>query len=296
MMAATLASGTTVIEHAACEPEIQDLGHFLNACGASIAGLGTGTITIEGTGRRRKSHLRGCYHTVIPDRIEAGTLACAAAITNGDVLLQGVRIGHIAALLDTMRRMGVRFEVQSDSGGHAKGSHKAPGQSELPPSGAWRAEKLRVYRKGRLKPVDFDCRPYPGLPTDMQALLMATLCLADGTSTVTDHVHPERFNQVTELNRLGAEISHGSSPGQAMVRGPAELTGATVTARDIRGGASLIVAALAAEGRTVVEDTWYVDRGYEHIERTLSALGANIRRVELPQAAEAPPQQRRLAS
>jgi len=287
MMAAVLATGTTVIEHAACEPEIQDLAHFLNGCGASISGVGTSTIVIEGLGKRRRRPLRGCYHTVIPDRIEAGTFACAAAIMGGDVVLEGVRCDHMRALLDTMRSAGVRFDVESGPKATERaGSGAAMSQSELPPSGAWRAEKLRVRRKGRLKPVDFDARPYPGLPTDMQPQLVAVLSIAHGTSVATDHVHPERFNQVTELNRLGADVAHGPSPGQALVRGPAQLTGATVTARDLRGGASLILGGLAAEGQTSVLGMHHVDRGYERIEERLASLGAELRRVELEVAGD----------
>jgi len=286
MMAATLAKGATTIEHAACEPEIQDLAHFLNACGANITGVGTATITIEGIGRGKRRRLKGAYHTVIPDRIEAGTLACAAAITGGDLVLEGVRTDHMTAVLDAMTSMGVKFDVEAQP--KAAGKGKAPGQAELPPSGAWRAERLHVRRKGRLKPAELAAMPYPGLPTDMQPQLMAVLTLADGTSGITDAVYPERFTQVTELARLGADVSHGSSPGQARVTGPAQLTGATVTARDLRGGASLILAALAAEGETIIEKVFHIDRGYERIDERLAALGADIRRVEGRGPAERP--------
>jgi len=292
MMAATLASGATVIEHAACEPEIEDLAHFLNGCGASISGAGTRTIVIQGLGKRRRRPLRGCYHTVIPDRIEAGTFACAAAITGGDVLLEGVRTDHVTALLDVMRGMGVRFEVEGTRGDprDERPELQPPGQRELPPSGAWRAAKLRVRRKGKLHAADVHAWPYPGFPTDMQPQLVSVLCLAHGTSVVTDHVHPERFNHVTDLNKLGAEIAHGSTPGQVVIKGPARLSGATVTARNLRGGAGLILAGLAAEGETVVQGMHHVDRGYERIEEQLAALGADVRRAATPRENDqAPP-------
>ncbi len=246
MMAATLAEATTVIQHAACEPEIQDLADYLNACGACIEGAGTGTIVIEGV-----ETLAGCLHTVIPDRIEAGTFLAAAAVTGGDVHLTDVRPEHMAATLDIMQKMGVRFDVDDRS--------------------------VRVYAGGPLRAVDTTALPYPGVPTDMQAQLMAMLTTADGISIVADSVYPERFAHVAELTRLGADITrHGA---QALVRGPARLTGAPVTAKDLRGGAALLLAALAAEGITEVKGTGHIDRGYERIEERLMGLGANIARV-----------------
>lgn len=246
MSAATLAKGTTTIEHAACEPEIKDLADYLNTCGARIEGAGTGTVTIEGVDR-----LMGCMHAAIPDRIEAGTFAAAAAITGGDILLEEVRPDHMAATIDVMQQMGVGFEVGQDT--------------------------IRVWRSGPLRPVNVNALPYPGVPTDMQAQIMALLLTADGVSMVSDTVYPERFAHVAEFSRLGADITRQSS--QAIVRGPARLTGAPVVARDLRGGAGLILAGLAAEGVTEVEDVSHIDRGYELIEERLAGLGADIARV-----------------
>jgi len=246
MMAATLAEGTTVIEHAACEPEIKDLAAYLNACGARISGAGTSTVTIEGVER-----LTGCTHTVIPDRIEAGTFAAVAAITGGEIVLENVCPSHMAATLDVMDRMGVGFEAQGTT--------------------------MRVWRDGPLRATDVNALPYPGLPTDMQPQLMAMLTVAEGVSLVTDMVYPERFAQVAEFNRLGADITREGP--RAVVRGPARLTGAPVRAHDLRGGAGLILAGLAAEGITEVEDLWHVDRGYEWIEERLRAVGAGVARV-----------------
>ncbi|MFW5923114.1 MAG: UDP-N-acetylglucosamine 1-carboxyvinyltransferase [Planctomycetota bacterium] len=249
MMAATLAEGRTVVEHAASEPEVQDLAHYLNSCGANIEGAGTNTVTIEGVNR-----LEGTPHKVIPDRIEAGTFACAVAITGGDVLLEGARSDHLSALLNVMRKMGVEFE-QSEAG-------------------------IRVRRTGELQGTDFTALPYPGIPTDMQPQLMAVLVTANGTSVVTDSVHPERFTHVGELHRLGADIVRQGP--QAVVRGPVELSGAPVTARDLRGGASLIVAGLAAGGTTTVDGMSHVDRGYERIEGLLRRVDARVKRQGAP--------------
>jgi len=245
MTAATLADGITTIEHAACEPEIQDLANYLNGCGALIKGAGTNTVTIEGVKR-----LEGTLHRVIPDRIEAGTFACAAAATGGDVLLEGARPDHMSALIDVMQNMGVKFEID-DSG-------------------------IRVACNKGLRAADFTALPYPGLPTDMQPQLMAVLNCAVGTSVVTDSVYPERFTHVGELHRLGADIIRQGP--QAVIRGPGSLTGAPVTARDLRGGAALIIAGLAAEGDTIVSGMDHVDRGYERMENRLRGIGAQVKR------------------
>ena len=246
MMAAVLAEGTTVIEHAASEPEVQDLARYLNACGARISGAGTNTVTIEGVER-----LTGTSHAVIPDRIEAGTFAAAAAITGGDVLLQNVCPDHVAATIDAMQQMGVRFEI---------------GQASM-----------RVWCDAPLRGADVTALPYPGLPTDMQPQLLALLCVAQGTSVVTDSVFPDRFTQVGELGKLGACITRQGS--QAVVHGPARLIGAPVRARDLRGGAGLILAAMAAEGASEVDDVCHVDRGYEQLEHRLTALGGHVVRA-----------------
>ena len=249
MMAATLAEGITTIEHAASEPEIQDLANYLNACGAHIEGAGTNTVTIEGVKR-----LEGTPHRVIPDRIEAGTFACAVAITGGELLLKGARSDHLSALIDIMDKMGVEFD-ETETG-------------------------IVVRRTSEIQAADFTALPYPGVPTDMQPQLMAVLTTANGTSVVTDSVHPERFTHVGELHRLGADIVRQGP--QAVVRGPAQLTGAPVTARDLRGGASLIVGALAAEGKTTVDGMHHVDRGYERIENLLNGVGAEVKRQGAP--------------
>ncbi|MFP4027001.1 MAG: UDP-N-acetylglucosamine 1-carboxyvinyltransferase [Candidatus Brocadiia bacterium] len=245
MMAATLAEGVTTIEHAACEPEIRDLANYLTACGALIEGAGTNTLTIEGVKR-----LEGTLHRVIPDRIEAGTFACMAAVAGDEVVLEGARPDHMSAIMDTMENMGVKFKV------HDKGI------TVLPP------EKLIAS--------DITALPYPGLPTDIQPQLMAALTQADGTSVVTDSVFPDRFTQVGELHRLGADIVKQGP--QAVVKGPAQLTGAPVTARDLRGGASLVIAALIAEGETTIDGMAHVDRGYECIENRLATIGADVTR------------------
>jgi len=247
MMAATLAEGTTVIDHAACEPEIQDLAHYLNACGAKVAGVGTNTLLIEGVRR-----LHGADYKIIPDRIEAGTFAVAAAITGGSVTLQNVCPEHMCAVTDLMGRVGVRVAGEGNT--------------------------LRVSAHGPLKATDFHTLPYPGVPTDMQPALTAMLALAEGESVVTERVHPDRFTHVPELNRLGARITREGN--RALVRGVRCLTGAPVTAPDLRAGAALVVAGLAAAGETVLHGGEQIDRGYERIEEKLRALGADVVRQE----------------
>ncbi len=245
MMAATLADGVTTIEHAASEPEICDLADYLQKCGASISGAGTHTIRVEGVKR-----LEGCLHHVIADRIEAGTYACALAISGGEITLRNVRPGHMAALRDVMESMGVDFELDVNT--------------------------IKVCREGPLKATDCTALPYPGLPTDMQPQILSVLTASAGTSVVTDSVYPERFTHVGELVRLGADIVRQGP--QAVIRGAAELTGAYVRANDLRGGAALIVAGLGADGTTVVSGIEHVDRGYEGLDEKLFRLGANIAR------------------
>ena len=246
MTAAVLADGVTVIEHAAREPEVQDLAAYLSACGARISGAGTSTVTIEGVKR-----LTGASHSVIPDRIEAGTFAAAAAITGGDVTLQNVRADHMGATMATMKRMGVRLETGEDS--------------------------MRVWCDAPLSQTDVLAMPYPGVPTDMQPLLLALLCVGEGRSLVADSVFPDRFNQVEEMCKMGALITRRRS--QVVVRGPAHLTGAQVTAKELRGGASLVLAALAAEGDSEVDGISHVDRGYAQLEDRLTTLGAQVVRT-----------------
>ena len=245
VMAAVLAEGATLIDHAASEPEIQDLACYLNACGARITGIGTGTLHVEGVRR-----LHGAQYRVIPDRIEAGTLAAAAAITGGSVTLLNVRAEHMQATIDAMRDMGVEISQEE----HA----------------------IRVSASRPLKGTSFSTLPYPGVPTDVQPQLTAMAAVADGNSVVTEHVHPERFTHIAELNRLGAHITQEGN--RALVCGVKHLTGAPVTAPDLRAGASLVVAGLAAKGQTVVHRAGQIERGYERIDMKLRALGADINR------------------
>jgi len=247
MMAATLAEGITVIESAACEPEIVDLANFLNAMGARITGAGSPIITIAGV-----SSLHGVEYEVIPDRIEAATYAIAAAATDGEVCLKGARPDHMSAVLDKLTEAGVRVER--------------------------RGPTLLVRRGGRLKPVDVTTLPYAGFPTDVQAQMMALLTLVPGISIITERIFESRFMHVSELARLGADIEiEGPS---AIVKGGRPLSGAPVMASDLRASAALVIAGLAARGTTHVNRVYHIDRGYENIDGKLRALGARIERVQ----------------
>jgi len=245
MMAATLAGGKTVIEAAACEPEVTDVADFLNACGAHISGQGTPQIIVEGVGS-----LKGAEHRIIADRIEAGTFMAAAAITNGDLELQGARFDHLRAVVDRLRRVGVIIE---------------------------RGEKgIAVSSSRRLEPVQITTQPYPGFPTDLQAQVMALLCLADGNSVITEKVFPDRFLHVGELSRMGALLRKEGPT--VTIEGVKRLIGAPVMASDLRASAALIIAGLIAKGTTRVHRAYHIDRGYERIEEKLAAVGANIHR------------------
>jgi UDP-N-acetylglucosamine 1-carboxyvinyltransferase len=247
MMAAALAEGVTMIESAACEPEVVDLAAFLNAMGAKICGAGSPTITITGV-----KNLHGAEHEVIPDRIEAATYAVAAAATDGEVTLLGARPDHLHAVLDKLRDAGVKVER----------------------SGA----ALIVRRGGRLKPVDITTLPYPGFPTDAQAQMMVLMTLTPGISIITERIFESRFMHVSELARLGADIEiEGPS---AIVKGGKPLSGAPVMASDLRASAALVIAGLAARGTTQVNRVYHLDRGYENIDGKLRQLGARIERVE----------------
>jgi len=247
MMAATLADGVTVIESAACEPEVIDLANFLNAMGARITGAGSPTITVVGV-----KTLHGAEHEVIPDRIEAATFAIAAAATDGEVSLRGARPEHLHAVLDKLDEAGV--EVQR------------------------KASTLLVRRRSRLKPVDVTTLPYAGFPTDAQAQIMALMTLAPGISIITERIFESRFMHVSELTRLGAEVEiEGPS---AIVKGGRRLSGAPVMASDLRASAALVVAGLAARGTTQVNRVYHLDRGYEDIDAKLRKLGARIQRIE----------------
>jgi UDP-N-acetylglucosamine 1-carboxyvinyltransferase len=247
MMAATLAEGVTVIESAACEPEVVDLANCLNAMGAKICGAGSPTVTITGV-----KELHGVEHEVIPDRIEAATYAIAALATNGEVTLRGARADQMRAILDKLKEAGARLDG-SDSG-------------------------LTVRRKGRLKPVDITTLPYAGFPTDVQAQMMALMTVTPGISIITERIFESRFMHVSELTRLGADIEiEGPS---AIIKGGKPLSGAPVMASDLRASAALVLAGLAARGTTQVNRVYHLDRGYEQIDSKLRQLGARIERVE----------------
>jgi len=296
MSAAVLAEGETIIEAAACEPEVIDLGNMLNAMGAKIAGLGTPFLRIEGVAR-----LSGVEHTVIPDRIEAATLMVATAITGGCVEIENVRLTHLTAVVEKLREIGVRIELcdaEPTPIDQLNALHRLLGSLEsknvgrdfnqpgsLRPPAGWkpapRADAgpvIRVDGPIELRAVDATALPYPGLPTDVQAQVMSLLCLAKGISVVTDKVFPDRFMHASELVRLGATIRREGP--SAIISGVGQLSGACVMASDLRASAALVLAGLAAEGDTVVKRIYHLDRGYETLERKLNHLGADIRRVE----------------
>lgn len=256
MMAATLAEGTTVIENAAREPEIVDLANYLNAMGAKVRGAGTGIIRIEGVEK-----LAGCVHTVIPDRIEAGTYMVAAAITGGSVHVEGAIYSHMMPVVSKLQEMGVQV-TEFENG-------------------------LSVTAGGRLRGADLKTLPYPGFPTDMQSQMMALLTVAEGTSVVTESVFENRFMHVEALRSMNAQITvDGIS---AIVSGTSKLKGAKVCATDLRAGAALILAGLAAEGETEVTGLHHIDRGYVDIVGRLRLLGADIRRTKpQPQKEQVP--------
>jgi UDP-N-acetylglucosamine 1-carboxyvinyltransferase len=245
MMAAVLAHGKTIIESAACEPEVADLGEFLNKMGAKIKGHGTPIIEIEGV-----SHLHGATHTIIPDRIEAGTMMLASLITHGDISIKNVAIQHLGALIDKLQEAGAAV-VKSD-------------------------HTIRIRRKTKLKAVNLTTLPYPGFPTDMQAQMMSLMSITPGISVVTEKIYPDRFMHVAELNRMGANIQREGP--HAIVSGIKELSGAPVMASDLRASACLVLAGLAAKGETAISRIYHLERGYENIEAKLEKLGARIRR------------------
>jgi UDP-N-acetylglucosamine 1-carboxyvinyltransferase len=249
LMAATLARGTTVLKNAAREPEVEDLANCLAAMGARIEGIGSDRLVVHGTDR-----LGGTTHSILPDRIETGTYAMAAAITGGDVELTGTRIGLLEATVAAMREAGISVEPTGDG--------------------------FRVSRSGPIRGTDVMTEPYPGFATDLQAQMMALLAVAEGASMITETIFENRFMHVPELRRMGANINlHGSS---AMVRGVPRLTGAPVMATDLRASVSLVIAGLAAAGETVVNRVYHLDRGYERLEAKLAACGADIERLKEP--------------
>jgi UDP-N-acetylglucosamine 1-carboxyvinyltransferase len=250
LMAATLAEGETVLENAAQEPEIGDLAEMLIAMGARIEGHGTSRIRIEGVDR-----LAGVTHRIIPDRIECGTFLCAVAAAGGEVLLRDARAEHLDAVIDKLREAGAVIETGTDDGR------------------GW----IRIRSQGRLKAVSFRTSEYPAFPTDMQAQFMTLDCIADGASKVVETIFENRFMHVNELLRLGAKIEVDGHT--ALVQGAERLSGATVMATDLRASASLVIAGLVAEGETVVDRIYHLDRGYDRMEAKLRGLGADIERV-----------------
>ena len=247
MMAASLAQGQTIIENAAQEPEIVDLANYLNSMGANVRGAGTNSIRIEGV-----KNLTGTTYAVIPDRIEAGTFMVAAAITGGDVLLKNVLYEHLKPLVAKLKEAGVKIEQDVD--------------------------QIRVVADGPLRAVDIKTLPYPGFPTDMQAQFMALMAVAEGSSVISETVFENRFMHVDELKRMGASIRVDGRI--AMLDGVKKLTGCPVTATDLRAGAALVLAGLAAEGQTEIGSVYHIDRGYDRIVDKLRGLGAEISRRE----------------
>ncbi len=246
MMAAVLARGTTIIENAAREPEITDLANFLSQMGATIDGLGTSRLTVEGV-----EVLRPTTYTVIPDRVEAATFLSAVAVCGGELLLKGARSDHMEMLIRKLEEMGMSLAAE--------------------PSG------LRVEVRNRLRAVDISTLPYPGLATDYKPFLVTALCVAEGAGMVTENIFAGRFRYIDELVRMGAEIR--AEGRHAVVRGVERLSGAPVRAHDIRAGAALVVAGLVAEGETVISDAHHVDRGYEDLAGKLASVGALVTRT-----------------
>ena len=247
MMAAVLADGVTIIESAACEPEVVDVANFLIAMGAKIQGAGGPTVTITGV-----KSLHGAEHHVIPDRIEAATFAIAAAMTNGQITIKGARADHLHAVIDKLQEAGVVVDH--------------------------RGSDMIVRRGSKLKPSDVTTLPYPGFPTDVQAQMMALMTMTPGISIITERIFESRFMHVSELTRLGADIQiEGPS---AIVKGGKPLSGAPVMASDLRASAALVIAGLTAKGTTQVNRVYHLDRGYEQMDVKLRKLGARIQRVE----------------
>lgn len=243
MMAASLANGKTIIEAAACEPEVTDLAEFLIKMGAKIKGQGTPNIEIEGV-----KHLHGASHHIIPDRIEAGTFMLAALITGGDILIKNVYYQHLGALIDKLEEAGACIK-------------KTP-------------STIHVRYKKRLRPVNITTLPYPGFPTDMQAQIMSLMSVTDGISVMTEKIYPDRFMHVAELNRMGAHIQREGP--HAIIEGVKQLSGAPVMASDLRASACLLLAGLAARGKSTISRIYHLERGYENIEEKMIRLGAKM--------------------
>jgi UDP-N-acetylglucosamine 1-carboxyvinyltransferase len=257
LMAATLADGETVLENCACEPEVVDLAELLSKMGARIEGAGSRTVRVRGVAK-----LNGARHRIIPDRIEAGTFIAAAALTGGDLTIANCAPAHVDALLCKLRDCGVRVLVSADS--------------------------VRVTNNGVLTSADIVTEEYPGFPTDMQAQYMALATQAIGTSTITENIFENRFMHALELVRMGANIKIEGH--RAIVRGKTRLSGAALQASDLRASASLVLAALVADGETIIDRVYHIDRGYERIEEKLRSVGAQIRRIGrlIPERSPAP--------
>jgi UDP-N-acetylglucosamine 1-carboxyvinyltransferase len=247
LCAAVLAEGETVLVGAACEPEVLDCAELLIKMGARIKGHGTPEIRIEGVDK-----LHGCEHRIIPDRIECGTFMIAAAITNGELELKNCNLDHLIAVQDRLDEVGVKVSRQN---------------------GTIYASSAR-----QINTVEMTTQPYPGFPTDLQAQLMALLCLGDGISVITERIFPDRFLHVGELNRMGAKIRKEGPT--AIIQGVKEMQGASVMASDLRASAALVLAGLVAKGTTRIDRVYHIDRGYEKIERKLAAVGADIERIK----------------
>jgi len=254
IMAAVLAEGRTIIDNAACEPEVQDLAHFLNKAGANITAIGESNLIVDGV-----NELNGVEYEIIPDRIEAGTIMIAGAITGGNITLENDASCYLASVIDKLREAGVDIETP-DAGVNTPGSVSSG--------------ECTVKSNGDIKPINITTLPYPGMPTDMQAQFSALLSIANGTSIITERVFPHRFMHVAELNRLGANIRNDDAI--AIIKGVSSLSGTTVMASDLRASASLIVAGLAAKGVTEIRRLYHIDRGYERLEDRLTSLGAKI--------------------
>jgi UDP-N-acetylglucosamine 1-carboxyvinyltransferase len=246
LMAATLADGETIMQNCAREPEVADLADLLNKMGAKIEGAGTSTIKVKGV-----SKLHGAKHAIIPDRIEAGTFIIAGALTGGDIKVAGCDPSHLTVLLQKLNEAGVKTKQTADS--------------------------VRVMGDNPLKAADIITEEYPGFPTDMQAQYMALATQAEGTSIITENIFENRFMHAQEMLRMGANIKIEGR--RAVVRGKTQLSGAAVLASDLRASASLVLAALVADGETIIDRVYHIDRGYENIEEKLRGVGAQIRRI-----------------
>ena len=246
MMAAALAEGKTMIENAAKDPEVIELGHFLKKMGARVNGLGSDVVTIEGVKK-----LRGVHYCIIPDRIEAGTFMVAAAITGGDVIIDHINPFYLKSCIVKLEEAGIKIDIQEDS--------------------------IRITDPGKIKSVDIKTMPFPGFPTDMQAQFMALMTIAKGTSVVTENVFENRFAHAGDLRRMGADIKIEGR--NSIIKGVKKLSAAPVMASDLRGGAALVLAGLVAEGVTELSRIYHIDRGYVKLEEKMNALGAEIKRI-----------------